>query len=123
MKVQYTGTSDVRELGAADLAKVGVDGFRKTSFAQGDVVEVSDEAGTALVNEGLFDGEFTEVKEAAVEGDADAEAKAAADRVEADKLAQAAKSGADGASAQQTEAPSTGSTPSAGGRSSSRTTT
>jgi hypothetical protein len=67
--IKYVGTSNFRELGAADLAKAEVDGFRKTTFVKDEPTEVSDEAAKALVeNEsGLFDEEFEAVKDEELE--------------------------------------------------------
>ena len=48
---------DVRELAAADLAKAGVEGFNKTLFPRGEVVEVKPEVAKALVEDGRF-GQF-----------------------------------------------------------------
>lgn len=60
-RIKYVGTSDFRELAAEDLAKAGVEGFRKTSFARGEYVEVSEEVATALIEEtDLFDEDFEE---------------------------------------------------------------
>ena len=63
MKVKYTGTSDFRELGAADFKKAGIENQKKIVFAQGEVTEVDDEVGKALIaNEGLFQyDDFEEV--------------------------------------------------------------
>lgn len=62
-KVKYTGPSDVRELNAADLKKVGVDDFKKTQFPRGEAVEVSDAAAKHLLEHDLFGGEFAEAKD------------------------------------------------------------
>jgi hypothetical protein len=50
---------DSRELGAADLAKAGVEGFKKTTFHNGQAVEVEDNVADALVNHGIFGGDFS----------------------------------------------------------------
>lgn len=59
-QIVYKGTSDYRELSAEDLKKANVEGFRKTSFAKGEPVEVDDAVATALVDNesGMFEGEF-----------------------------------------------------------------
>jgi len=62
-KVVYKGPFDIRELSAADLAKVGVPGFRKTSFFRDEPIEVTDEVHVALTSHELFDGEFFELAE------------------------------------------------------------
>jgi hypothetical protein len=55
-KVVYNGFADFRELEAADLKKADVSGFKKTSFAKGVPVEVSDEVAKALTENSLFSG-------------------------------------------------------------------
>lgn len=66
---------DRRELGAADLEKAGVDGFKKTVFHKGEPVEVTNEVAKVLTENKLFTG-FSIVDEAE-EADAKADAKAA----------------------------------------------
>jgi hypothetical protein len=61
VKVIYNGPSHFRELGAVDLKKVGVEGFRATSFPRGEEVEVDETVAKGL--EELVPGEFTVVKE------------------------------------------------------------
>lgn len=61
MKLRYKGTSDVRVLEAKDLDKLGVEGFRKTTFNRGETVEVPDEAAEQLLDHEWFTGEFEEV--------------------------------------------------------------
>lgn len=59
-KVTYTGGSegDSRVLAAADLAKAGVEGFVKTTFAHGEIKEVDDEVAQALTNDSELFGSF-----------------------------------------------------------------
>lgn len=64
-KVIYTGTSDAHILGADDLDKAGVEGFKSTTFAKGIAVEVSDEAADAIINDPIFGGEFRAPKKKA----------------------------------------------------------
>lgn len=61
VKVKYNGPSHFRVLDAADLKKVGVEGFKKTSFPRGEEVEV-DEAVAKGLDE-LVPGEFSVVKD------------------------------------------------------------
>lgn len=61
MLVQYTGRAHVRELGKEDFKKAGVDAG-KISFGRGETVEVPDPIGKQLLTNGLFNGEFKEVK-------------------------------------------------------------
>lgn len=62
-KVKYVGNSDIRELGAHDLTKAGVEGFKKTSFEHGVITEVDENVAKALTSHELFAGEFKEVEE------------------------------------------------------------
>ena len=64
MNVKYTGTSDFQEFSAADFKKAGVEG-KKTSFPQGESVEVDDSVGQALIaKDGIFgDFSFEEVND------------------------------------------------------------
>jgi len=55
----YTGPSHFRQLGAADLEKFGVEGFKQTTWARGVEAQVDDVVGAALT-EHLSD-EFVEV--------------------------------------------------------------
>lgn len=57
VNVKYTGFADVRQLVAGDLAKAGVDNFRKTDFPKGEAVAVDAAVGKVLVEEDIF-GEF-----------------------------------------------------------------
>lgn len=66
MLVRYTGTSDFRELGAADFKKFGVEGGRKTTFAQDEATEVDDSLWPALEKIGDFE-QVDETKPAAEE--------------------------------------------------------
>jgi hypothetical protein len=57
--LQLSGPAHIRNLGAADLKKVGVEGFRSTDFHRGEPVEVPDLVGQALIQGALF-GNFAE---------------------------------------------------------------
>jgi hypothetical protein len=59
MHVVFNGPAHIRNLGAADLKKVGVEGFRSTDFHRGEPVEVPDLVGQALIQGALF-GNFAE---------------------------------------------------------------
>jgi len=55
--VTFSGKGiDARELTAADLKKAGVEGFTKTLFRKGEVVDVDDEVAEALTGHALFKG-------------------------------------------------------------------
>lgn len=69
--VRYKGFADVRELTAADMQHLGVEGFSKTRFNRFEATEVDKNFVEALVNT----GEFEEVSDE----DAKAEAEAPAD--------------------------------------------
>lgn len=64
-RIKYTGRADVRVLDADDLKKADVEGFRKTSFARGEAVEVDDAVATLLTDSESFDvfGKFEAVSE------------------------------------------------------------
>ena len=60
--VIYRGKADIRVLSANDLKRVGVEGFRKTEFHNGEPIEVSSEVAKVLVNNSQF-GNFEGVIE------------------------------------------------------------
>lgn len=61
MKIKYVGPSHFRELGAEDLKKFGVEGFKKTTWTRDEPTDIEPKAGKALL-ENLPD-EFAEVPE------------------------------------------------------------
>lgn len=94
-QVIYKGEADVRILGADDLAKAGVEGFKMTRFLSGVPKDVSEDAAAALVADtdlfGLF--EIAEEPEAKnkVEGIEAPTGDASVDPVPADSTPPAAK--------------------------------
>lgn len=94
--IKYVHGSNFRELDAADLKKAGVDGFKKTTFAKDEPVEVEDNVAAALVDNesGLFDDEFEYVEddEALDEPDQGEQLTAAQKKAKAKADADAAKS-------------------------------
>lgn len=60
--VKFTGREDLRILGADDLKKAGVEGFRSTSFAQGEAVEVDSAVAEALLGNSELFGTFEAVE-------------------------------------------------------------
>lgn len=48
--LKYTGTAHYRILDSADLKKFGVKGFRKTTWAMGEALEVDDSVAEALID-------------------------------------------------------------------------
>lgn len=63
-RLKYMGTSDSRELSAADFKKLGVEDQKKTVFPRFEEVEVDDVVAEALTNL----GDFEEVKTESTEG-------------------------------------------------------
>lgn len=63
MDIRYEGTSNFRVLDAADMKQYGIEDFKKTTFARGEVVEASDEHAEVLLHHEDFAGEFVEHKE------------------------------------------------------------
>lgn len=61
MKIKYVGPYDFRVLGAEDASRAGVEGFKKTTWAQGQTHEVTAAVGAWLLS---LDG-FREEKPAA----------------------------------------------------------
>lgn len=61
--VQYNGPNDVREVGVADLKRLGVEGAKKLVAPKGEAVEVSSQVLDVLLTHDAFDGEFTELKD------------------------------------------------------------
>ena len=59
MKIKYDGPADIRILAAADLAKAGVEGFRKTEFFKGELTEVTSEVADALLGDADLFGTFS----------------------------------------------------------------
>lgn len=92
-EVVFTGApgslTDARELSAPDLKKVGVEGFSKTTFRRGEVVEVEDDVADALVNNDEYFGDFAY-------HDADARTTVAPNNSEVDPTAVAGEPGASG---------------------------
>lgn len=83
--IQYTGSSDQQEFGAADFKKEGVEA-KKTVFRRHEAVEVSDEVAELLLNggKGVFAGySFEEAEDP--NADAPAEDEAPADDPEDDE--------------------------------------
>lgn len=82
MKIKYNGPDDARILDASDLAKADVEGFRKTRFDKGEVVEIDDAAAEGILRTPEVYGDFEEVteqqaEEAEAEKPAKSKAKAA----------------------------------------------
>lgn len=61
MFLKYVGTSDYRELSAADFRTLGAEA-NKTRFVQHEVVEVPDDTGQVLLEHESLKGEFEEVE-------------------------------------------------------------
>lgn len=72
--IKYTGTSDSYELSAADFAKGGVEGARKTRFPKGKAVEVDDAIAELLLNADKDDPVFGDFKTVFQEADDEDEA-------------------------------------------------
>lgn len=79
MKIKYTGPDDLRILDAKDLAKADVEGFRKTEFPKGEVVEIDDAAAEGILRTPEVYGNFETVTE-----DSESDAKATKSKAKAD---------------------------------------
>lgn len=58
-KVQYNGRADLRVLDAEDLKRHGVEGFKKTPFARGKSVQVTDEVAALFLDKPEVFGSFS----------------------------------------------------------------
>jgi hypothetical protein len=58
--VAYRGPSDSRTLTAADMKKLGVEDFTKTTFQKGENVEVPDKAAEVLTSHKALRGQFVQ---------------------------------------------------------------
>lgn len=59
--VRYVGFADVREVGKADLTKLGAEDGKKHTFRRFEPVEVGADTLDVLLTHSAFDGEFEEV--------------------------------------------------------------
>lgn len=112
MFLKYVGTSDYRELSAADFTKLGAEA-NKTRFVQHEVVEVPDDTGDILLSHEFVKGEFEQVDDPRSEKEL-AELEAEAAEQQSESLKQAEAGGAPLPATTQrtggaTDAPSTGS--------------
>lgn len=109
-KIKFTQPHiDTRTLASEDLKKVGVEGFTKRDFVNGQEVEVDEEVATALLENGDLFGQFEAVEDGASTLDIEEETEAPAKVPAAAKNGTVTKEDAPSASAGTTSnAPVTG---------------